>query len=165
VARKRKGKQKVNVRSAAYRAGLARGRALEQARRHRLAVKAGKKSGAVRRAKAKAPPKPPPEAVAVGEVVLYESTPDDAALFHLEWREFPVIPTRFVVRAAILADGEVEQEEEIAVEPEWDKEAAAATVRRQLRAFVKDYNSMHPEKEGYQAVIFRLSLRALSGEG
>lgn len=157
-------RKQVNTRSAAYRAGLQRGRALEQARRHRLAVKAGQKSGQVRRAK-KAQPKKVAPAAAVGELVLYESTADEAALFHLDWAELPVVPTEFVVVVSILADGAVEEEQTIRVPPEWDKEAAAATVRRELRAFVKDYNARHPGEEGYQGVILRLSLRALSGAG
>ncbi len=145
----------------AYAAGVRAGLARAKAARHRQAVAAGKKSGQVRREK-KAASKPAAQVSEVDEIVLYESPASEAALFHMDWRNIPVRDTRWVVHFVILSGGQEAQSKDVEIEPEWDKEAAAATVRRELRAWIKTYAAEHPKDEGYQATIFRLALRAVS---
>jgi hypothetical protein len=158
MARKRKAKAASG--SAAYRLGFRRGqRALEL--RLKRKRKAAALKGAKTRAERKKRPRPPTVAVEAGEILLYEAPAEEAALFHLDWREFPVNPTAWAVHAAILLNGAVVAEQDFSVEPEWDKEAAAATVRRELRAWIKTYHAEHPESEGYQATVFHLALRAV----
>lgn len=163
MARKRKQPKRAPRLTAAqrrvYERGVRAGLARAKQARHRQAVAAGKRSGEVRRAKKVA--KPRAEVVGVDEIVLYESDEREAALFHLDWREF-VRPTQWAVRAVILSGGREAASIDLQIDPEWDKEAAAATVRREVRSWLKTYHAEHPQDEGYQATLFRLALRAVS---
>lgn len=150
---------------AAYRAGIARGKALAKAARHRQAVAAGKKSGEARRTKAKAP-KPPAEVVAVGVLTFYDDTTKGLAILSGLRLDTFMHPAAWLATVELLdtATGEqlIEETLRINAQPMWDDEMVQRTLRREIRAWYDGVRGQHPgwfgEGDSPVADLFRLEL-------
>lgn len=155
---RRKGGKRGGRRSvqAAYLAGIRRGKALAALARHRQAVAAGKKSGAARREKKK---KKKEEAPAVGALVLYEASLDEAAPLFVPLPEWPVTDTEWAVHVQLLIEGAVMADDVVTVPAGWEEEPAGKAIRRAVRVWYDQQLSDHPTwKESPRAIALRLTL-------
>jgi hypothetical protein len=186
VAKKRKGGKRGPARKAAdrlraaYRAGLRRGQALASLyaspvyreyvesrqppttkRAHAAYISgiyAGKRMGPTELGR-----EVPGEATpfAVDELVLYEAPVEEGVpiLSGLDFAEW-VKPTGWVVAVELWIEGQRVAEDDVELAAEWDKEPAAKSIRREVRAWYEDQISKHPMwRESPAATLVRLSLR------
>jgi hypothetical protein len=145
-----------------YRRGLARGKVLaaESLRRKRKA--AARKAAETRKLhpKKKKPPAEPVVSVA-GELVLYEApdaegVPILSGLSFAEW----VSPSDWEARVELWVEGKVVAEGAVTMPAEWDNEAAAKLIRREVRSWYEAQVTEHPAwRESPAATLIRLSLR------
>lgn len=102
-----------------------------------------------------------PAAGAVGELVLYEA-PDAEGVPILSGLDFAewVSPSAWSVHVELWVEGKVVAEGEVVVPAEWDQEAAAKSIRREVRSWYNTQVSAHPAwRESPAATLIRLSLR------
>lgn len=96
-----------------------------------------------------------------GELVLYEA-PDTEGVPILSGLDFAewVSPSAWLAHLELWVEGQVVAEGEVPVPADWDKEAAAKTVRREIRSWYEAQVSEHPAwRESPAATLIRLSLR------
>lgn len=97
----------------------------------------------------------------VGELILYEA-PDAEGVPILSGLDFAewVSPSAWSVHVELWVEGQVVAEGEVIVPAEWDKEAAAKSIRREVRSWYETQVSEHPAwRESPAATLIRLSLR------
>lgn len=131
---------------------------------HRKRQEAARKAAETRKKKppkkAK-PPEPAVEFIGVDALVLYEApdaegVPILSGLSFAEW----VDPSAWEVAVELWVEGQRVAEGVVTIPAEWDNEAAAKLIRREVRSWYEAQVSEHPSwRESPAATLVRLSLR------
>lgn len=160
---KRKQRKLSAAQARIYRRGLARGKVLAAAALTRKRKAAALKAAETRRKrpKKKKPPAVPGVVEAVGELVLYEA-PDAEGVPILSGLDFAewVSPSAWEAKVELWVEGKVVADGAVDIPAEWDKEAAAKLIRREVRSWYETQVSENPSwRESPAATLVRLSLR------
>lgn len=141
-----------------YQRGIRAGLARAKAARHRQAVAAGKKSGEVRRRKAKQPKAVAPT-VAGDALVIYEASLDEAAPLFVELPEWPVKDADWQVEVQLLVEGEDVAHDVVTVPAMWENDTVGRSIRREVRAWYDTVLAAHPTwRESPRALALKLTL-------
>lgn len=159
---KKKSRKLTPAQARIFRRGLARGKVLAADALLRKRRAAARKAAETRRTKPKKkkPPAVPAEFVA-GELVLYEAPEVEGVpiLSGLSFAEF-VEASAWEARVELWVEGQMVAEGTVDMPAEWDNEAAAKLIRREVRAWYEAQVSEHPTwRESPAATLIRLSLR------
>jgi len=156
--RKRTGLPRGKAARQAYLAGVAHGKALAKAARHRQAVAAGKKSGQVRREKREKKKAAP--TVAGNAIDLYEASPDEAAPLFVELPEWPIKDAHYLVDVQLLVEGKEVARETVTVTAIWENDTVGRVIRREVRAWYDTVLAAHPTwRESPRALALKLTLQ------
>lgn len=145
----------------AYLAGIRHGKVLAANALTRKRKAAARKAAETRAAKPKREKPAPAPTEAVGELVLYEAPEQEGVpiLSGLDFAEW-VSPSAWEARVELWVEGEAVKTGSVTIPAEWDKEAAAKIIRREIRTWYETQISEHPEwAESPAATLIRLSLR------
>lgn len=156
----RKAKRLTPAQRRAYLAGVKHGRVLAGVALTKKRKAAARKAAATRKTRPK--PRAPVaqlEGIQVDEFVLFETTTEGvpilSGLSMMEW----------VQGSALLVDVELWREsrrlahEQLTVDPEWETEAVAKTIRRAVRAWYDVAAAAMRGSESPSAILVRLSLQ------
>ena len=106
-------------------------------------------------------PIPREEGLIVGEVVLYDAPDVEGVpiLSGLSFAEF-VEASAWEAKVELWIEGQMVADGTIDIPAEWDNEAAAKLIRREVRSWYEGQISEHPSwRESPAATLIRLSLR------
>ena len=145
-----------------YRRGLARGKVLAADALLRQRRAAARKAAETRKRRPKKKkPIPREEGLIVGEVVLYNAPDVEGVpiLSGLSFAEF-VEASAWEAKVELWIEGQMVADGTIDIPAEWDNEAAAKLIRREVRSWYEGQISEHPSwRESPAATLIRLSLR------
>jgi len=145
-----------------YRRGLARGKVLAADALLRQRRAAARKAAETRKRRPKKKkPIPREEGLIVGEVVLYDAPDVEGVpiLSGLSFAEF-VEASAWEAKVELWIEGQMVADGTIDIPAEWDNEAAAKLIRREVRSWYEGQISEHPSwRESPAATLIRLSLR------